>query len=93
MLQHKIFLNGHYLLKNTSHYRISFILRHLVSSEQHESPTVPHHIHTTPILKLTEKIPSSCHILIAGGGIIGQSIAYHLSEIGVKDIVLVEKAK
>jgi hypothetical protein len=89
MLQHKIFVNGHYLLKNTTHD----LLRRLVSYEQHESPTVPHHIHPNPVLKLTEKIPSSCHILIAGGGIIGQSIAYHLSDIGVKDIVLIEKAQ
>lgn len=93
MLQHKIFLNGHYLLKNTSHDRISFILRRLVSLDQHESPAVPHSINPNPVLKLTETIPSSCHILIAGGGIIGQSIAYHLSEIGAKDIVLVEKSK
>ena len=93
MLQHKIFSNGHYLLNNTSSYRISFILRRLVSYEQHDSPTVPQHSQVTPRLNLTEKVPSSCHILIAGGGIIGQSIAYHLSEIGAKDIVLVEKAK
>jgi hypothetical protein len=93
MLQHKLFSHGHYLLNNTSHYRISFVLRRLVSHEQHDSPTVPQHSHTNPRLILTEKIPSSCHILIAGGGIIGQSIAYHLSEIGAKDIVLIEKAK
>jgi NADPH-dependent 2,4-dienoyl-CoA reductase/sulfur reductase-like enzyme len=93
MLQHKIFPNGHYLLNNTSSYRISCILRRLVSYEQHESPTVPQHSHVTPRLNLTKNIPSSCHILIAGGGIIGQSIAYHLSEMGAKDIVLVEKAK
>jgi hypothetical protein len=85
MLQHKRFLNGY--------DRISYILRRLVSYDQHESPTVPHHIHANPTLALTDKIPSSCHILIAGGGIIGQSVAYHLSEIGVKDIVLIEKTK
>ena len=93
MLQHRVFLNGHCLLKNKSYDRILFILRRLVSYEQHESPTVPPHIHPTPVLPLTEKIPSSCHILIAGGGIIGQSIAYHLSQIGVEDIVLIEKSK
>ena len=93
MLQHKLFSNGYYRLNNTSSYRIAFVLRRLVSSDQHESPTVPQHSHVNPKLTLTDKIPSSCHILIAGGGIIGQSIAYHLSEIGVKDIVLVEKAK
>jgi pyruvate/2-oxoglutarate dehydrogenase complex dihydrolipoamide dehydrogenase (E3) component len=93
MLQPRVLLNGPYLLKNKSHDRISLILRRLVSYDQHESPAVPHHIHTTPVLPLTEKVPSSCHILIAGGGIIGQSVAYHLSEIGVKDVVLIEKSK
>lgn len=93
MLQHKLFPNGYYLLNNKSSYRISSILRRLVSYDQHDSPTVPPHSHTNPKLILTEKLPSSCHILIAGGGIIGQSIAYHLSNIGVKDVVLIEKAK
>jgi pyruvate/2-oxoglutarate dehydrogenase complex dihydrolipoamide dehydrogenase (E3) component len=90
MLQHKIFSYGPYLLKNN---HLSLISHRLVSYDQHESPTVPHHIHSSPSLALTEKHPSSCHILIAGGGIIGQSIAYHLSDIGVKDIVLIEKSK
>ena len=93
MLQHKLFPNGYYLFNNTSPHRISFVLRRLVSHDQHDSPTVPQHSHVNPKLILAEKIPSSCHILIAGGGIIGQSIAYHLSDVGVKDIVLVEKAK
>lgn len=93
MLQHKRFVRGHVLLKKTTYDRLSFILRRLVSYDQHESPAVPHHIHSTPRLPLTERIPPACHILIAGGGIIGQSIAYHLSELGVKDIVLIEKAK
>ncbi|CAF4164416.1 unnamed protein product [Rotaria sp. Silwood2] len=93
MLQHRIFYNGHHLLKNKSHYQISYVLRRLVSYDQHESPTIPHHIHPSPILQLTDKIPSSCYILIAGGGIIGQSVAYHLSECGIRDIVLIEKSK
>ncbi len=93
MLQHKLFSYGRYSLKINSPYRLFFTPHRLVSYDQHESPTVPHHVHPTPTLALTEKLPSSCHILIAGGGIIGQSIAYHLSEIGVKDIVLIEKAK
>ena len=84
MLQQKIVSNGYYLLKNTSNY-----FRRLVS---YESP-ISSHQHSNLKLNLTEQIPSSCHILIAGGGILGQSIAYHLSEIGVKDIVLIEKTK
>ncbi|CAF1022924.1 unnamed protein product [Rotaria sp. Silwood1] len=79
--------------KVNTHYRLSYISHRLVSYDQHESPTVPHHTHSTPTLLLTQKLPSSCHVLIAGGGIIGQSIAYHLSEIGVKDVVLIEKAR
>lgn len=71
--------------------RLSFNSYRSVSYDPHDSPTVPHHIHSTPTL--TEKLPSSCRILIAGGGVIGQSIAYHLSELGEKDIVLIEKAK
>ena len=93
MLQYKLFSYGQIFLKINSYSRLSFIPRRLVSYDQHESPTVPHHIHSTRTLTLTHKLPSSCYILIAGGGIIGQSIAYHLSEIGVKDIVLIEKAK
>ncbi|CAF4483286.1 unnamed protein product [Rotaria socialis] len=93
MLQHKLYFYGKFFLKTHSQYRVAYIARRTISYDQHESPTVPHHIHSTPTLKLTEKLPSSCHILIAGGGIIGQSIAYHLSEIGVKDVVLIEKAK
>jgi hypothetical protein len=93
MLQHKLILYKQYFLKLNSTYRSSFIPHRFISYDQHESPTVPHHIHPTSTLALTDKLPSSCHILIAGGGIIGQSIAYHLGEIGVKDVVLVEKAK
>ena len=93
MLQHRLFSHGPDLLKKTRSYRLSFILRRLVSYEQHDSPIIPQTNYTNPRLTLTDKIPSSCNILIAGGGIIGQSIAYHLSDIGVKDIVLIEKAK
>ena len=93
MLQHRLFSHGPDLLKQPRYDRLSFILRRLVSHDQHDSPTIPQANHAQPRLTLTEKIPSSCHILIAGGGIIGQSIAYHLSEIGVKGIVLIEKSK
>lgn len=93
MLHHKLYFYAKCLLNTHPYNRLLCISHRLISYDQHESPTVPHHIHQTPTLKLTEKLPSSCHVLIAGGGIIGQSIAYHLSELGVKDIVLIEKAK
>lgn len=91
MLQHKLSSCGHYLLKKPT--RLTFLPCRLLSHDQPESPTFPHNANPLPPLPLTDKLPSSCHVLIAGGGIIGQSVAYHLSEIGVRDIVLVEKAK
>lgn len=92
MLQHKISFNGHHVLRNKCCYHVSFLIRRLVSYDQYESPTIPHN-QPNPRLTLTDRIPTSCNILIAGGGIIGQSVAYHLSQYGIKDIVLIEKAK
>lgn len=37
--------------------------------------------------------PSSARVIIIGGGIIGCSVAYHLAKLGVKDVVLLERAK
>ena len=37
--------------------------------------------------------PSSARVVIVGGGIIGCSVAYHLAQLGVKDVVLLERAK
>ena len=36
-------------------------------------------------------LPSSCQVVIAGGGVMGASTAYHLARRGVMDIVLLEK--
>ena len=93
MLQQKLFLYGQCLRRGHSHEHVALVSRRLVSHDQHDSPTVPHNAHSSPALILTDQLPASCQVLIAGGGIIGQSIAYHLSEIGVKDIVLIEKSK
>ena len=40
-----------------------------------------------------KSLPSSAEIVIAGGGIIGTSIAYHLAELGWKDIVILEQGR
>ena len=37
-------------------------------------------------------IPSSSEIVIIGGGIIGCSVAYHLVQLGCKEVLLLEKA-
>jgi len=36
-------------------------------------------------------VPSHASVVIVGGGIIGNSIAYHLGKLGVKDVVLLEQ--
>ena len=39
------------------------------------------------------KLPKSTKVLICGGGLIGVSVAYHLTQLGYKDIVLVTRNK
>ena len=39
------------------------------------------------------KLPSQAEIVIVGGGIVGVSIAYHLTKLGRKDVVLLERKK
>lgn len=40
---------------------------------------------------MTQTIPTHADVVIVGGGIIGASIAYHLTELGVRDVVLLER--
>ena len=42
---------------------------------------------------MTASLPSSARIVIIGGGVIGTSIAYHLTRSGEKDVVLLEKSQ
>jgi len=36
-------------------------------------------------------LPTSAHVVIIGGGIVGTSVAYHLTHMGLKDVVLLEQ--
>jgi len=36
-------------------------------------------------------LPSRAHVVIIGGGIIGCSVAYHLTTLGITDVVLLEQ--
>src|SRR5947208_633119 len=36
-------------------------------------------------------MPARCQTLIIGAGIVGNSVAYHLSELGQRDLVLIDK--
>lgn len=40
---------------------------------------------------MTDKLPSSAQVVIVGGGVIGCSIAYHLTKLGITDVVLLER--
>ena len=39
----------------------------------------------------SKQLPTQAHVVIIGGGIIGCSIAYHLAQRGVKDVVVLER--
>ena len=40
---------------------------------------------------MAKQLPSSAQVVIVGGGVIGCSIAYHLSKLGMTDVVLLER--
>jgi len=40
---------------------------------------------------MSPKLPANATVLIIGGGIAGCSIAYHLTKLGIRDVVLVER--
>ena len=40
---------------------------------------------------MTEALPTQAEVVIVGGGIIGCSIAYHLTKVGRRDVVLLER--
>src|SRR6187200_1286232 len=40
---------------------------------------------------MTSQLPAQTKVVIVGGGIIGCSIAYHLTKLGWKDVVLLEQ--
>ena len=40
---------------------------------------------------MEKKLPSSAQVVIVGGGVIGCSVAYHLTKLGFTDVVLLER--
>ena len=40
---------------------------------------------------MEKKLPSSCKVVVIGGGVAGTSCAYHLAKFGWKDVVLLER--
>ncbi|HXM70651.1 MAG TPA: FAD-dependent oxidoreductase, partial [Thermoanaerobaculia bacterium] len=44
----------------------------------------------TPVPK---QLPSHTRVVVIGGGVVGCSIAYHLTKLGWKEVVLLERKK
>src|SRR5215208_4504879 len=42
---------------------------------------------------VTRSLPDRAHVVIIGGGVIGTSVAYHLTKLGMTDIVLLEQGQ
>ena len=40
---------------------------------------------------MSQNLPARARVVIVGGGVIGCSIAYHLTKLGVSDVLLIEK--
>jgi len=36
-------------------------------------------------------LPDRCEVVVIGGGVIGCSVAYHLADAGITDVVLLER--
>ncbi|HEX3299243.1 MAG TPA: FAD-dependent oxidoreductase [Actinomycetota bacterium] len=59
--------------------------------------TVPEHLANrdvdSSILEPVAEPPPRARVVIVGGGIIGSSIAYHLSKLGITDVVVLERVR
>ncbi len=42
---------------------------------------------------MASELPSTCDVVVIGGGIIGCSIAYHLTKLGIRDVVVLERKR
>ncbi|MGR8948041.1 MAG: GcvT family protein, partial [Gammaproteobacteria bacterium] len=42
---------------------------------------------------MNKKLPSQAEVIIIGGGVVGCSVAYHLTKLGISDVLLLERKK
>ena len=40
-----------------------------------------------------EQLPAQAQVVVIGGGIVGCSVAYHLTKLGLSDVLLLERKK
>src|SRR6187551_2317566 len=55
--------------------------------------TVPEHLANRDVDSSILEPPARAQVVIVGGGIIGSSIAYHLTKLGVTDVVVLERVR
>jgi glycine cleavage system aminomethyltransferase T/glycine/D-amino acid oxidase-like deaminating enzyme len=48
---------------------------------------------TTSTVPSSQAVPDRARVVVVGGGAIGTSVAYHLTKLGVRDVVLLERAQ
>lgn len=65
------------------------------SRQLHHNPdTIPNAPpHGDLRIPLENELPSKAQVVIAGSGMIGNSVAFHLTQVGFKDIVVIDKAQ
>ena len=45
------------------------------------------------LINPTNKLPTHAQVIILGGGVIGCSVSYHLTKLGLKDVIILEKCQ
>jgi len=69
------------------------VSNHYNNAHYHKTSTIINFTRSSSTIPRRNRIPSKTNICIVGGGIIGTSIAYHLSKLGIQDVLLLEKDK
>ena len=75
-----------------------YVARPWSSSSQYEKNRVKIFTRAIPsnylffkVFVMSEVVPSHADVVIIGGGVVGCSIAYHLTKLGIRDVVLLER--
>jgi cation diffusion facilitator CzcD-associated flavoprotein CzcO len=68
-----------------------------VGQVEHDHPAAPASSHNVPgqgpQMSANGSFPTQARVVIIGGGVIGCSVAYHLTRLGWSDVVLLEQGQ
>lgn len=59
--------------------------------DETRAAALEHLEHVVPLPTLPTPLPAAAEVVIVGGGVMGASIAFHLAEAGVTDVVVLER--